>query len=278
MDHVLTVGEIYDKAIDLCLRNAGTIALLLGVYFLFNSTLTVLHTNYGSLVGLFPALHVHLRAAILSGTWITVLIYAVHFTLLPVLSAVLFLQFDQTLRGQPVVLIASFRMPIRRIANVIAAALVCRLIGEIALLAVVIPIAAVFQILKLPVIAVVLIVVLASIVICMVSFLMLGSAIGLARVTLDAGHVLPSMRVGFAAAFSKLGRRRIVGVAAPLITIVIVGTVAFSFAGIEAFALTGSDAANILIRSIGGIIAYSIWAAVATVYYRSLVPVGQAHV
>jgi len=46
VDHVLTVGEIYDKAIDLCLRNALTIALSLGAFFVSFTTLSVLNSTF----------------------------------------------------------------------------------------------------------------------------------------------------------------------------------------------------------------------------------------
>jgi hypothetical protein len=273
VDHVLTVGEIYDKAIDLCLRNAGTIALLLGVYFLLFGTLAVLNTAYVG-YGVYAAMHVHPREAILRGTWITVLIYVAHFTLLPVLNAAIFFLFDRMLNGHRAVLGSAFRSPIQRTVNIILASLFSSLIGYLALFTLVIA----FVVGKgssMSTVAIVVDIVLAGALVWIQSVLMLGVAIGLARVALDSGRVLPSISFGIAAAFSKVGRRRTIGVATPLLAILIVGTVGFSFAGIEAFALTGLDVANVVVRSIGNTITWSIWVAVATVYYRNLVPIGR---
>src|ERR1700681_2972659 len=118
--HVLTVGEIYDKAIDLCLRNAWRIAIILGVYFLVFDTIVVLNSTYTN-SGLLAGMHMHPRDAIMRGTWITILFNVVHYTVLPILVGALFVLFDSSLRRQSVILQVGFQLPPRRIANVIVA-------------------------------------------------------------------------------------------------------------------------------------------------------------
>ncbi len=270
MDHVLTVGELYDKAIDLCLRNAGKIALTLGVFFLILNALSVLNTTYVG--GIYTAMHAPTREAILRGTWITVLIYVAHFTLLPMLNGAVFYLFDRMLLGQSNDLRDSLRSPSQHWANIIVASFLNSLIAYLALFTLLVPYAA-YQYMRLPAAVVVVVIILAGILTWPISLLMLGSAIGLARVALDAGRVLPAIRNGIAVTFSKMNRRRATGVAIPLLAILMIGTVGFSLAGVEAFVLTGLDAAIVVVRSIGNIIAWSIWVAVATVCYRKLIPV-----
>jgi hypothetical protein len=124
--HVLTVGEIYDKAIDLCLRNAGKIALSLGVFSLVGDTLNVI-TSRADADSVLKNLHLRVHAATSTSEWLVTLAYVSSIVVFPIIEAALFMLFDHGLRDETISLMRSICMPFRRVLNVIIASLVAAL-------------------------------------------------------------------------------------------------------------------------------------------------------
>jgi hypothetical protein len=59
----------------------------------------------------------------------------------------------------------------------------------------------------------------------------------------------------------------------PLSLVFVLGTYGCYLGGIEAYEYTGSHVANVGMQTIGDVVAYSLLASVAAVYYRNLEPV-----
>ena len=277
MDHVLTVGEIYDKAIDLCLRNAGKIALTMGLFSLIGDTLNVLADPSNNDVLLKP-MHLHLHVTTAVNGWFLGLGIISSYIVFPVVEAGLYVLFDRALRGEPIGVRAMLRAPIPRIANTAVASFLAAVYSVAPPGAIVAIFVLLLMFIKQPAIDVVL--GLAAIVaaVWLLGFLASGVAIGFARVALENGRVLASLRSGIASVFAKAERRRALGVGIPLAFILIAGNFGGYYLGIIAFGLTGADAANVVVQVIGDIVAWSLTAAVATVYYRNLIPIGRSQI
>jgi hypothetical protein len=268
VDHVLTVGEIYDKAIDICLRNAGSIAKTLGVYSAVICTLGALQSNYD---GVFTALiHVRPRQAFIHGAWIFVVDCAGEFIVLPLLGAALCTLFDRSLRGQPAPLRECLSSVLLRARDLILVSFVGHLIVFLGLIPIAIIFAFPMGLFSVSMINVVVAVSLCTFFMPFISLLTLGASSGFARVALDGGRVLTSIDLGIGSAFSKKNRRRALSVGIPLCLLLTFGTYGSISAGVEAYALTGEDAINALVQSIIFTVAFSTLGAVVTIYYRSL--------
>jgi hypothetical protein len=271
VNHVLSVGEIYDKAIDLCLRNTGKIVLVLGVLGLISDTLNVLASR-SEADTLLKTIHLRLHGATTTSAWIVGLGYLFSFGIFPIAEAALCVLFDHALRGEPVGLKVCFSSPFRRKANVAVASFLSAVYSSAPAVAIVIIFLGAAALVKQPVIDLVLGLAALGLVICLTGFVAIGVAIGFAKVALDAGRVNQSLRFGIAWAFAKPNRRRALGVGIPLAFILAVGNFGGYYAGIIAFGLTGADAANVIVQSIGDTIAWGLTAAVATICYRNLTP------
>ena len=97
MHHVLTVGEIYDKAIDLCLRNAGKIALSIGVFSLVGDAINVIVGRAGA-DALLKNMHLRVHATTATSGWLVALGDVGGFVVFPIVEAALFVLFDHALR------------------------------------------------------------------------------------------------------------------------------------------------------------------------------------
>lgn len=271
MDHILTVGEIYDKAVDLCLRIAGKIALAMGVFSLMGDTFNVLADPSNNDVLLKP-MHLHLHSSTTVNGWILGLGIISSYLVFPAVEAALYVLFDRSLRGGPTGIRAIFQAPLRRTGNVIIASFLAGVYATAPPAAIVAAYAIVLLFIKQPIIDVVLGIVAIGVAVWLLGLLASGVAIGFARIALENGRVVESLRSGISAAFAKTERRRALSVGIPLAFILIVGNFGGYYLGIIAFGLTGVDVANIVVQVIGDIVAWSLTAAVATVYYRNLVP------
>jgi hypothetical protein len=274
VDHVLTVGEIYDKAVDLCLRNAGAIALTLGVFGLIDDSINVL-VNQSDFNTVLNAMHMPLHTAPAASGWVVWLGIVLSFLVFPAVEAALYVLFDRSLRGDPTGIRAIFQAPLRRTGNVIIASFLAGVYAAAPPAAIVAAYAIVLIFIKQPIIDVVLGIVAIGVAAWLLGLLASGVAIGFARVALENGRVLESLRSGISSAFAKMERRRALGLGIPLAFILIVGNFGGYYLGIIAFGLTGADAANVIVQVIGDIVAWSLTAAVATVYYRSIAPIGR---
>ena len=271
MNHVLSVGEIYDKALDLCVRNAGKIALTFGAYSLLSDTLDTLFSgnqNY-ELLG---ALHLRPHAVVTPYVWSTWFGYVSAFLLLPIAIAALFKVFDCALHGDQMGILRYFRSSFRRIANVVVGAFLTQVYVGAPGSAIVLGYLRVVVYLKQPAVTVALGIVALGVLIWLTGLLALGVSLGFARIALDGGRVIQSLRFGTALVFARANRRAALVVGVPLAFIVILGNFGGNYAGIVAYGLTGSDAANVIVQTIGDVTSWSILAAVATIYYRNLTP------
>jgi hypothetical protein len=206
VNHVLSVGEIYDKAIDLCLRDAGKIALSLGAFCLATLALGVLSMSFRD-DKLWTAMNVRPREPVLHGEWISVLENMVWFVLIPVIRAALTVLFDRTLHGRTVGLRECFHSTLRRTVNVIVASFLLDVASVAAGIVIWAPAVFAFVgVTRLTILGP--IVGLSCVLTWLTAPLMIGVAAGFAQVALDAGRVIPSMRLGIANAFAKTSRGR----------------------------------------------------------------------
>lgn len=271
MHHVLSVGEIYDKAIDLCLRNAGKIALTLGLFSLVGNTFNVLANRSGD-DKMLAKLHLRVHGAVLNSGWYTAFGTLTGFVIFPMVEAGLCVLFDGAIRGKPIGLNRFFSSPLRRTGNVIVAAFLSGIYAVVPAFAVAIAYLIVNGVFKQTAVFAVSTVVTLGLVVWLTSMLAFGVAVGFARVALDAGRVVSSLRLGIAKAFDKGNRRRALGVGAPLFILLALGNLGCYFLGVVAFGYTGADAANVVVQSIGDVVSWSFTAAVATICYRNLAP------
>ena len=269
MHHVLTVGEIYDKAIDLCLRNAGKIALSLGVFSLVGDTLNVI-TSRADADSVLKNLHLRVHAATSTSEWLVTLAYVSSIVVFPIIEAALFMLFDHGLRDETISLMRSICMPFRRVLNVIIASLVAALYCGAPVAAIALIYFIIVGLTQSTVVFVVGAIGSLAIIVWLGGLLAAGVAIGFARVALDGDRVARSMRFGVGIAFSRANRRRALGVGIPLALLLAIGNFGGYYAGIIAFGWTGMDAMNVFVQSIGDVISWSLTAAVATIYYRNL--------
>jgi hypothetical protein len=266
---VLTVGEIYDKAIDLCLRNAGKIALSIGLFSLVGDSLNVI-TSRAEADSLLKNLHLRVHATTFTNGWMVTLASVSSFVVFPIVEAALYVLFDHSLRDEKISLWRSFSMPFRRAVNVVIASLVAALYsGAPAGLIIIVYLIAVGLTQNTAVVVVGGLLALA-IVVWLTSLLTAGVAMGFARVALDGDRVIRSMRFGVATAFAKPNRRRALGIGIPLTFLLVIGNFGGYYAGIIVFGWTGVDALNVIVQCIGDITSWSLTAAVATIYYRNL--------
>jgi hypothetical protein len=271
--HVLTVGEIYDKAIDLCLRNAGKIALTLGVFGVIDDTINVF-INQSDFNTVLKAMHLRLHSAPAASGWVVLLGVVLSFILFPIVEAALCVLFDRSLHDEPTGMRAMFRAPLRRRANAVVTSFLAGVYSvgpPTAILIVYVLVVA-----NIKQLAFVIVLGLAAVVaaVWLLGLLASGVAIGFARVALENGRVFESLRSGIASAFAKTERRRALGVGIPLAFVLLVGNFGGYYLGIIAYGLTGADAANVIVQVLGDLVAWSLTAAIATVYSRNLVPVG----
>jgi hypothetical protein len=269
--HTLSVGEVYDKAVDLCLRNAGKIALTLGVFSLIGDALSVL-TNGAQNDPLLKAMHLRLHGPLTTNMWIEWLAFASSFLIFPNVIAALYILFDRALRGEKVGLRECFSAPLRRRGNLVVASFLAGVYAAAPTTAIIFAYLAAVIVIKQPAVTVLLGLATLGVAVWLLGLLATGVAVGFARVVLDEGRVIQSLRVGIAGAFAKASRRRALGVGVPLAFVLLLGNFGGYYLGIFAFGLTGADAANVIVQSLGDVIAWSITAAVATVYYRNLTP------
>jgi hypothetical protein len=267
--HVLTVGEIYDKAIDLCLRNAGKIALSLGVFSLVGDTLNVI-TSRADADSVLKNLHLRVHAATSTSEWLVTLAYVSSIVVFPIIEAALFVLFDHGLRDETISLLRSICMPFRRVLNVIIASLVAALYCGAPVAAIALIFFIIVGLTQSTVVFVVGAIGSLAIIVWLGGLLAAGVAIGFARVALDGDRVARSMRFGVGIAFSRANRRRALGVGIPLAFLLAIGNFGGYYAGIIAFGWTGMDAVNVFVQSIGDVISWSLTASVATIYYRNL--------
>jgi hypothetical protein len=267
--HVLTVGEIYDKAIDLCLRNAGKIALSLGVFSLVGDTLNVI-TSRADADSVLKNLHLRVHAATSTSEWLVTLAYVSSIVVFPIIEAALFMLFDHGLRDETISLMRSICMPFRRVLNVIIASLVAALYCGAPVAAIALIYFIIVGLTQSTVVFVVGAIGSLATIVWLGGLLAAGVAIGFARVALDGDRVARSMRFGVGIAFSRANRRRALGVGIPLALLLAIGNFGGYYAGIIAFGWTGMDAMNVFVQSIGDVISWSLTAAVATIYYRNL--------
>lgn len=271
MNHVLSVGEIYDKAIDLCLRNAGKIAMTLGLFSLVGNTFNVLANRSGD-DKLLAKLHLRVHGAVLNSGWFSALGVLTAFVIFPMIEAGLCVMFDGAIRGIPIGLNRFFSSPLRRTGNVVVAAFLAGIYATVPALAISIVYLIVIGMFNQTAVFAVSSVVTIGLVVWLTGMLAFGVAVGFARVALDAGRVVSSLRLGIARAFEKGNRRRALGVGAPLFIVLALGNFGCYFLGVVAFGFTGADAANVVVQSIGDCISWSLTAAVATICYRNLSP------
>jgi hypothetical protein len=267
--HVLTVGEIYDKAIDLCLRYAGKITLSIGVFSLVGDTLNVIASR-PSADSLLKNMHLRVHDATNTSGWIVALGYVSSFVVFPIVEAALFVLFDHALRGERIGLRQSFSMPLGRAVNVIIASFLAAIYSSAPAGVVIIVYLVAVGLTNSTAVIVVGGLATLAIVVWLTGLLAAGVAMGFARVALDGDRVIRSLRFGVGTAFSKANRRRAMGVGIPLAILLAIGNFGGYYAGIIIFGWTGIDALNVIVQSIGDVVAWSMTAAVATIYFRNL--------
>jgi hypothetical protein len=269
VDHVLTVGEIYDKAIDLCLRNAAKLALSIGVFSIIDDAINVIGSRAGA-DALLKNMHLRVHAATASNGWIVALGYVSSFVIFPIVEAALFVLFDHALRGDQVSLRQTFKMPFGRVVNVVVTSFLAAIYCSAPAGAIIIAYLVIIGILQTNVAIVAGGLIALAIIAWFTGLLAVGVAMGFARVALDGDRVIRSLRFGVATAFSKASRRRALGVGIPLALLLLIGNFGGYYAGIIVFGWTGVDAANVIVQSTGDVASWSMTAAVATIFYRNL--------
>ena len=269
MHHVLTVGEIYDKAIDLCLRNAGKIALSIGVFSLVGDAINVIVGRAGA-DALLKNMHLRVHATTATSGWLVALGDVGGFVVFPIVEAALFVLFDHALRDEQISLRQCFSIPFRRAVNVIVASFLAAIYSSAPAGVVVIAYLIAVGVTQNDAVIVVGGLISLAIIAWLTGLLAVGVAVGFARVALDGDRVIRSLRFGVVTAFSKANRRRALGVGVPLALLLLIGNFGGYYAGIIVFGWTGLDAANVVVQSIGDVASWSVTAAVATIYYRNL--------
>jgi len=219
------------------------------------------------------ALHLRVHGAVLNSGWFTALGALTAIVLFPMVEAGLCVMFDAAIRGKQIGLNQFFSSPLRRTGNVIVASLLSGIYATVPAFAIAIAYLIALGMFNQPAAITVLTVVTTGLVVWLTGMLAFGVAVGFARVALDAGRVVLSLRLGIASAFEKGNRRRALGVGAPLFILLAIGNFGCYFLGVVAFGFTGADAANVIIQSIGDCVAWSLTAAVATICYRNLAPI-----
>jgi hypothetical protein len=270
--HTLSVGEVYDKAIDLCLRNAGRIALTLGLVCLTGVTLSDLGNPSGN-DWLLQKAHIRPHGPAPTIWWLGLLATLLSLMATPVVSGILCKVFDGSLRGENVELIESFGASLRHTVNIVVAMLVLNVYVVASASAIFIGYVLIaFAYIKQPAIGIGLGLVAFGIAVWLISLLMIGTLMGFARVVLDEGRVIASMRHGIALAFAKANNRRALFVGAPILLLSIFQLFgAILVAGVT-YAWTGWAAVSAISESAIETAAWCLTIAVATIYYRNLTP------
>jgi hypothetical protein len=269
LSHVLSVGEINDNAIDPCLRNAGKIALSIGVFSLVGDAINVIVSRAGA-DAVLKNMHLRIHATTSTSGWIVALGYVSSFVVFPIVEAALFVLFDHALRGETISLRQSYRMPFGRAVNIIVASFLAAIYSSAPAGVVIIAYLIAVGLTQSTAVIVVGGLIALAIIVWLLGLLAAGVAMGFARVALDGDRVIRSLRFGVVTAFSKANRRRALGVGIPLALLLLIGNFGGYYAGIIVFGWTGVDAANVIVQSIGDVASWSVTAAVATIYYRNL--------
>ena len=177
MHHVLSVGEIYDKAIDLCLRNAGKIALTLGVFSLIGNTFNVLSNRSGD-DKMLAALHLRVHGAVSNSDWFAALRALTAIVLFPMVEAGLCVMFDAAIRGKQIGLNQFFSSPLRRTGNVIVASFLSGIYATVPAFAIAIAYLIALGMSEQPAVITVLTVVTTGLVVWLTGMLAFGVAVG----------------------------------------------------------------------------------------------------
>ncbi|HKW44476.1 MAG TPA: hypothetical protein VJN22_02400 [Candidatus Eremiobacteraceae bacterium] len=254
------------------MRNAGKIALTLGVFGLVDDSINVL-VNQSDVNAILKALHMPSHPAAAASGWIVLLGIVLSFVVFPAVEAALYILFDRSMRGEPTGLAAIFRAPPRRTANAVIASFLAGVYSTAPPAAIIAVYVLLSAVINQPALKVVLGFAALIAVVWLLGLLASGVALGFSRVVLENGRVIESLRSGIALAFAKGERRRALSVGLPLAFILLVGNFGGYYLGIIAFGLTGAAAADIAVQVIGDIVAWGLTAAIATVYFRNLVPI-----